>query len=218
MLGTKFFFYLFLVLTVFSSCANRADKAVTSSGTNLSSGDKMSETKWELATFGGGCFWCTEAIFQRLKGVEKVVSGYSGGFVENPTYKQICEGNTGHAEVIQISFDPKRISYGEILEVFWKTHDPTTLNRQGNDVGPQYRSVVYFHNDSQKHAAEAGLKKISGMFDRPVVTEISPLGVFYPAEAYHQNYFNQNGGQSYCAFVIKPKVEKFEKSFKDKLK
>lgn len=174
----------------------------------------------EVATFGNGCFWCTEAIFQNLKGVEKVVSGYSGGHVDNPTYKQVCNGTTGHAEVIQISYDPSVISYDELLEVFWKTHDPTTPNRQGNDVGPQYRSAVFYHNDTQKEKADKYKKELNeaGAYDKPIVTEITAFEKFYPAEDYHQNYFNLNGSQPYCSFVIRPKVEKFEKVFKDKLK
>jgi peptide-methionine (S)-S-oxide reductase len=174
----------------------------------------------EIATFGNGCFWCTEAIFQNLKGVEKVVSGYSGGHVDNPTYKQVCAGTTGHAEVIQIAYDPAVISFDELLEVFWKTHDPTTPNRQGNDVGPQYRSAVFYHDDTQKEKAEKYKKELNeaGAYDKPIVTEITAFEKFYPAEDYHQNYFNLNGSQPYCSFVIRPKVEKFEKVFKDKLK
>lgn len=174
----------------------------------------------ELATYGNGCFWCTEAIFQNLKGVEKVVSGYSGGHVDNPTYQQVCAGTTGHAEVIQITYDPEIISYDELLEVFWKTHDPTTPNRQGNDIGPQYRSAVFYHNDAQREKAEKYKKELNeaGAFNAPIVTEITAFEKFYPAEDYHQNYYNLNGGQPYCNYVIKPKIEKFEKVFKDKLK
>jgi peptide-methionine (S)-S-oxide reductase len=174
----------------------------------------------QVATFGNGCFWCTEAIFQRLNGVEKVVSGYSGGKVKNPTYKEVCSGLTGHAEVIQITYDPKKISFDELLEVFWKTHDPTTLNRQGADEGTQYRSAVFYHNEEQKALAEKYKKKLdgSGAFDNPIVTEITAFTEFYPAEDYHQNYFNLNGTQPYCSFVIQPKVEKFQKVFKSKLK
>src|SRR5262245_9828999 len=174
----------------------------------------------QTATFGSGCFWCTEAVFQRLKGVEKVVSGYSGGHVDNPTYMQVCGGKTGHAEVIQVTFDPKQVSYDELLEVFWKTHDPTTLNRQGNDVGPQYRSVIFYHNEEQKEKAEHYKKALneSGAFNDPIVTAIEPFKNFYSAEQYHQNYYNTNSGQPYCRFVIAPKVEKFQKVFQDKLK
>ena len=174
----------------------------------------------EKATFGGGCFWCTEAIYERVEGVEKVVSGYAGGHVKNPAYKQVCDGTTGHAEVIQIDYDPNVVSYDELLEIFFKTHDPTTLNRQGADVGTQYRSVVFYHNDEQKKKAEYYKTELdkSGAWDKPIVTEISPLTNYYPAEDYHQDYFENNPDQSYCAFVIGPKVEKFEKVFKKKLK
>ncbi len=174
----------------------------------------------DTATFANGCFWCTEAVFQRLEGVVKVVSGYSGGHVENPTYEQVCEKNTGHAECLRIYYDATKISFDELLEVFWKTHDPTTPNRQGNDVGPQYRSVVFYHNEEQRTKAEhykAELDK-SGAFSKPIVTTIEPLNNFYPAEDYHQNFFNQNPDQGYCRFVIRPKIEKFEQVFKHKLK
>ncbi len=173
----------------------------------------------ETSTFGGGCFWCTEAVYRELKGVHSVVSGYSGGKKENPTYEEVCSGLTGHAEVIQVKFDPKQISLAEILEVFWKTHDPTTLNRQGADVGTQYRSVVFYHSPEQKQQAEELKKKLdaSGAFSDPIVTEISPLTKFYPAEDYHQKYFERNGRQPYCQAVIKPKMEKFRKVFADKL-
>jgi peptide-methionine (S)-S-oxide reductase len=177
-------------------------------------------TATDTATFGTGCFWCTEAIFQQLDGVIKSTSGYSGGHVDNPSYKEVCAGTTGHAEVIQVVYDPKKITYDELLEVFWQTHDPTTLNRQGNDVGPQYRSVIFYHNNEQKEKAEKykGELDKSGAFDKPIVTEISPFTKFYAAENYHQDYYNQNGSQPYCYFVIKPKVEKFQKVFKSKLK
>ncbi|MEO9967977.1 MAG: peptide-methionine (S)-S-oxide reductase MsrA [Reichenbachiella sp.] len=174
----------------------------------------------EIATFGNGCFWCTEAIFQELKGVSKAVSGYMGGEVENPTYKEICTGTTGHAEVLQISYNPSKITFEELLEVFWKTHDPTTLNRQGNDVGTQYRSAVFYHSDEQKEIATDYKKKLdeSGPWSDPIVTEITEAVTFYPAENYHQEYFNLNGSQPYCNFVIRPKVEKFRTVFADKLK
>lgn len=174
----------------------------------------------EIATFGNGCFWCTEAIFQELKGVSKAVSGYMGGAVKNPTYKEVCSGTTGHAEVLQITYDPAAITFDELLEVFWKTHDPTTLNRQGNDVGTQYRSAVFYHNDEQKKIAEDYKIKLdaSGAWSDPIVTEITAAEIFYPAEDYHQEYFNHNGSQPYCSFVIRPKVEKFKKVFADKLK
>lgn len=178
------------------------------------------ETKLETATFGAGCFWCTEAVFQRVKGVEKVASGYMGGTTKNPTYKDICTGLTGHAEVIQVKFDPTVVTFAELLEVFWKTHDPTTLNRQGADEGTQYRSVVFFHSAAQKEEAELYKKKLddAGIFEDKIVTEISPASEFYVAEDYHQNYFNDNPRQGYCRLVITPKIEKFEKVFKDKLK
>ena len=174
----------------------------------------------ETATFGAGCFWCVEAVFQNLKGVQKVEPGYAGGHVQNPTYEQVCGGATGHAEVAQVIFDPAEISYDELLDVFWKTHDPTTLNRQGNDVGEQYRSVIFYHDDLQKKIAKESKKRMdgSGYFDDAIVTDIEPLSNYFPAENYHQNYFKNNPGQAYCVAVIKPKVEKFKKQFKEKLK
>lgn len=174
----------------------------------------------ETATFGTGCFWCTEAIFQQLEGVISVTSGYSGGHVANPSYEEVCNKTTGHAECLNIESDKSKISFDELLEVFWKSHDPTTLNRQGNDVGPQYRSVIFYHSEEQKQKAEKYKDELnkSGVFNRPIVTEISPFTVFYPAENYHQNYYNENGSQPYCSYVIRPKVEKFQKVFKDKLK
>lgn len=174
----------------------------------------------EVAILGGGCFWCTEAIYQDLIGVKKVLSGYSGGHVDNPTYRQVTSGTTGHAEVIQVVFDPKEISFEEVLEIFWATHDPTTLNRQGADVGPQYRSAVFYQSEDQKQKAEFFKKKLdeSGAFSRPIVTEITAFSNFYVAEDYHQNYFKENGGQPYCQFVIRPKMEKFKKAFAEKLK
>jgi len=174
----------------------------------------------KTATFGGGCFWCVEAVYQELQGVERVVSGYAGGHVENPTYEQICTGRTGHAEVVQITYDPAVVTYPELLEVFWKTHDPTTPNRQGNDVGPQYRSIVLAHDEEQYAQAQEYKEKLSasGAFDKPIVTEVERLERFYPAEEYHQNYFRNNPNQAYCQFVIVPKMEKFRDVFRDKLK
>ncbi len=174
----------------------------------------------ETATFGSGCFWCTEAIFERVIGVISVLSGYSGGTVDNPTYKEVCDGTTGHAECTQITFDSTVVSYDELLEIFWKTHDPTTLNRQGNDFGTQYRSVIFCHNDVQKQKAEFYKNKLTEekIWDKPIVTEITKFDKFYPAEDYHQEYYENNPNQGYCAYVITPKVEKFEKIFKDKLK
>ncbi len=176
--------------------------------------------KTDTAIFGEGCFWCTEAFFQRLNGVYKVVSGYGGGHVENPTYEEVCDKTTGHVELAKIIYDPAKISFDELLEVFWKTHDPTTMDQQGNDVGPQYRSVIYYNSEEQKQKALHYKEKLdkSGAWDKPIVTMIEPFKNFYPAENYHQNYYNDNQNQGYCRFVIAPKLEKFEKVFKDKLK
>ena len=173
----------------------------------------------QLATFGGGCFWCTEAVFQEVKGVEKVVSGYSGGNVPgHPTYREICSGLTGHAEVVQVTFDANVISYEDILVIFMTTHDPTTLNRQGADRGTQYRSVIYYHNDEQKEISEIVSKEITSYYENPIVTEISPLDVFYKAEKEHQDYYKNNKSQGYCSFVITPKLAKLRKLHADKLK
>lgn len=174
----------------------------------------------DVLTLGGGCFWCTEAVFQRLEGVFKVVSGYAGGHVAHPSYQEIGTATTGHAEVIQVFFDPKIITMVELLEVFWMTHDPTTMNRQGADVGPQYRSVIFYHSDIQKEISEDLKRKLNEakVFPNPIVTEISPFSNFYPAENYHQDYFKLNGHQPYCQFVIRPKVEKLQKLFAEKLK
>ena len=166
--------------------------------------------KTELATFGGGCFWCLEAVFERLDGVKSVTSGYAGGTKENPTYKEVCTGATGHAEVIQIEFDPHKISYEKLLEVFWEAHDPTTMNRQGADAGTQYRSVILYHNDAQKRAAEKSKELAQWRFPRPIVTEIIPLTKFFKAEEYHQDYFRKNPNAPYCAVVISPKLEKLK--------
>ena len=165
-------------------------------------------TTTEKATFGGGCFWCTEAVFQRIDGVKSVVSGYAGGKTENPTYEDICTGLTGHAEVIQIEYDPAKVSFKSLLDVFWLAHDPTTLNRQGADRGTQYRSAIFYHDAKQKEVAEASKKAAAPSFKDPIVTEISALPKFYKAEAYHQNYYNQNPNKGYCAVVIKPKLDK----------
>jgi len=180
----------------------------------------MSASELQEATFGGGCFWCTEAVFLDVKGVTKVVSGYSGGTVKNPSYKEVCPGLTGHAEATRITFDPKLVSYADLLEIFWNTHDPTTLNRQGADEGTQYRSVIFYHNDEQRKTAEEYKAQLeaSHTYKNKIVTEISPLTNFYPAEDYHQNYFALNGNQPYCQYVIRPKVDKFKKQFKNKLK
>ena len=174
----------------------------------------------ETATLGGGCFWCTEAVFDSVKGVKDVVSGYSGGHKENPTYQQVCSETTGHAEVIQIKFDAEEISYKEVLEIFFGTHDPTTLNRQGNDVGSSYRSAVFYHSPEQKKTAEEVIKELTdeGIFDNEIVTEVTEFSKFYPAEDYHQDYFAKNPNQPYCAAVVSPKVGKFRQKFADKLK
>jgi peptide-methionine (S)-S-oxide reductase len=179
-----------------------------------------SQSVKEVATLGGGCFWCLEAVFADLKGVEKVESGYSGGSTDDPTYRQVCSGTTGHAEVVQVTFDPKVISFKEILEVFFSIHDPTTLNRQGADAGTQYRSVVYYHTPEQKTTAEQVIKEIGteGIWNSPIVTELAPLKQFYKAEDYHQEYYKDNPEQMYCQVVISPKVAKFRKQFMDRLK
>jgi len=176
--------------------------------------------KLDTATFGAGCFWCVEAVFQQLRGVQTVESGYSGGHTQNPTYKEVCTGMTGHAEVCQITYDPSVISFTELLEVFWKTHDPTTLNRQGGDIGTQYRSAIFFHSKDQQLLAEEMKEKLDAakIWNDPLVTEIVPFVEFYKAEAYHQEYYSQNASQPYCSLVITPKLEKFRKVFADKLK
>ncbi len=170
----------------------------------------------ETITLGSGCFWCTEAVFQQIRGIESVESGYSGGQVHQPSYEQICTGRTGHAEVVRLRFDPAVISYEDILEIFFTIHDPTTLNRQGADTGTQYRSVIYFHDEQQKQIAQKVMQRASAIWDDPIVTELSPAPMFYVAEAYHQNYFRQNPQQGYCAFVVAPKVAKARKVFADK--
>jgi len=217
-----------LALLTSLGCGNFASSQDGASSKNRSNSpireasDKSMDGKTDLklATFGNGCFWCTEAIFQRLNGVEKVMPGYSGGHVENPTYEQVCTGTTGHAESIQITYDPAKISYDALLEVFWKTHDPTTKNRQGNDIGPQYRSVVFYHDPGQKKLAESYKARLETekIWDRPIVTEIEPFSKFWPAEDYHRNYYSNNPSKGYCALVITPKIEKFKKIFRERLK
>jgi peptide-methionine (S)-S-oxide reductase len=200
-----------------SSCAQKqASTTVTKKENTVMTDSKNLDT----ATLGTGCFWCTEAIFQQLKGVEKVTSGYSGGTVKNPTYEEVSDKNTGHAECLHIIFDKSVISFDELLEVFWQVHDPTTLNRQGADVGPQYRSVIFYHNEEQKAKAKKYKEELnkSGAFINPIVTTIEKMDVFYDAENYHQNYYNNNPNQGYCRMVIQPKLDKFQKVFKDKLK
>lgn len=210
-------FFFTLILSVMIVSCKETKSEITKEENKEMLQDK---SNLSVATFGSGCFWCTEAIFERVNGVVSAVSGYSGGKTENPTYKEVCEGTTGHAECSQITFDPAVISYDELLEIFWKTHDPTTLNRQGNDVGTQYRSVIFYHNEEQKQKAEYYKSKLSEekIWPNPIVTEITQFQKFYPAEDYHQEYYENNPYQGYCAFVITPKVEKFEKIFKDKLK
>lgn len=178
------------------------------------------ESKMETTTFGGGCFWCVEAVLQRVEGVEKIVSGYSGGKVKSPTYEQVCTGATGHAEVVQVTYDPSKISFVKLLEIFMKTHDPTTLNQQGHDVGTQYRSVIFTHNDQQAQQAKEVIEKLgaAGIFSDPIVTEVEPLKVFYPGEEAHQDYFNRNPSSRYCQVVVRGKVEKLEKFFSDFMK
>lgn len=198
-----------------SACAQQGDDKMPKDMNKI-----PKNMKTEVATFGGGCFWCTEAQLQQLQGVLKVESGFSGGTVPNPTYKEVCTGETGHAEVVQVTYDPTKITYAELLQAFWTSHDPTELNRQGNDVGTQYRSVIFYHNEEQRKEAEFYKQKLqeSGAYDKPVVTEISPFKAFYKAEDYHQDYYANNGSQPYCMFVIRPKLEKFKKVFKDHLK
>lgn len=209
--------YLISLIFLFSNCSftSKTEPKIT----NKQIINKQMSEKTDTAIFGAGCFWCVEAIFQRLKGVESIESGYTGGTVENPTYKQVCTGETGHAEVAKIIFNPDIISYNDLLEVFWTTHDPTTLNQQGADIGTQYRSAVFYLNDEQKRLAEKSKSEIATqIWDGTIVTEITPLEKYYKAEDYHQNYYNQNSDQSYCRFVINPKLEKFRKKFKDKIK
>lgn len=176
---------------------------------------KEQTMEYEKATFGGGCFWCLEAVFEETRGVLDVVSGYAGGVTKNPTYEQVCSGETGYAEVVQITYDPSLVSYDALLKIFWLIHDPTTLNRQGNDVGTQYRSIIFYHNEKQKEHAEASVKAFSNKFTKPIVTEIRPLEAFYKAEAYHQDYFKHNPNQGYCVFVVSPKVQHFKHEYQD---
>jgi peptide-methionine (S)-S-oxide reductase len=210
---TMFLTALIAVFLTSCSFANKEQRKV-----NKQDMDKITSSNLDTAVFGAGCFWCVEAIFQELKGVQSVEAGYSGGTVENPSYEQVCTNTTGHAEVARIIFDPSVISYDDLLEVFWTTHDPTTLNRQGADVGEQYRSVIFYLNDSQKEDAEKSKKDVATkIWDDPIVTSIEPLKNFYIAEDYHQNYYNNNPNKSYCQYVINPKLEKFRKKFKEKL-
>lgn len=208
-----------LLLTFVTACGQRnSQKKITQTKNNMT--NEVNNNELDTALFGAGCFWCVEAMFQRLDGVVKVESGYAGGHMVSPTYKDVCTGTTGHAEVCRITFDPKKVSYETLLSIFWQTHDPTTLNRQGNDVGTQYRSAIFYYNDIQMQLAEKYKSELnaSGAFSNSIVTEITAINNYYSAEDYHQNYYNQNSEQSYCQFVIAPKVEKLEKVFKDKLK
>ncbi len=214
----KSFTLIGCLLYLSSSCQSQKKESIKIQ--NVDSEKNMSIALTDTATFGGGCFWCVEAIYQDLNGVVSVTSGYSGGTKVDPSYEQICNGNTGHAEVVQIIYDPKIITFDELLEVFWTVHDPTTLDRQGADVGTQYRSVIFYHNVTQKETAEKYKQKLNDekTFDSPVVTEISPFEIFYAAEKYHQNYYKDNENQPYCSLVIRPKIEKFQKVFKNKMK
>ena len=207
----------FVLMFIFLSCNLAANEKQKNSIITMNSENIEG---LEFATFGNGCFWCTEAIFEQLEGVTKVESGYAGGKVKNPSYKEVCTGNTGHAEVIRLTYDPKVISYRELLDVFFSTHDPTTLNRQGADVGTQYRSAIFYHNEEQKAEAEkvvADLEK-EKVFDNKIVTEITAINNYSVAENYHQDYYNNNKNQGYCRMVINPKIEKFTKKYKSKLK
>ena len=212
--------FLWVPLLIFGNSACGLEKENGMEMTNDTKPAAGSPENSKVATFGAGCFWCVEAVFQDLKGVHSVISGYSGGQVQNPTYEQVCSGTTGHAEVCQIFYDPKIITYSGLLEVFWQTHDPTTLNRQGADAGSQYRSVIFYHDEEQRRLAEATQKELSaaGVWKDPIVTEISPFEFLYKAEGYHQDYYSLNPNQPYCRLTILPKVEKVKKLFRDQLK
>ncbi|MBL7691673.1 MAG: peptide-methionine (S)-S-oxide reductase MsrA [Flavipsychrobacter sp.] len=212
---------LLLLLLQLQACAQKDNLRNSKSFKQMNTANNTAKThKEEIATFGAGCYWCTEAQFQLLKGVSHVESGFSGGHVDNPTYKEVCNGTTGHAEVCNVYYDPAVITFDELLAAFWTCHDPTTLNRQGNDVGTQYRSVVFWHNDEQREKAEMYKRRLNEekAFGNPIVTEIAPFRKFYIAEDYHQNYYNDNKTQPYCQFVVGPKVDKFKKVFAGKLK
>jgi peptide-methionine (S)-S-oxide reductase len=218
----KILFICWLLTTGLSACAQpnrKSEKPTIMEDSTKKDNPLLPAT--EIATLANGCFWCTEAVFTSLEGVIQVTSGYTGGKTKNPTYKEVCSGETGHAECLQIVYDPAKISFTELLEVFWETHDPTTLNRQGNDVGTQYRSAIFYHSEEQRDKAmqyKQALDK-SGAFDAPIVTEVTPFEIFYPAEDYHQQYYELNGDSNpYCQLVIRPKMEKFQKVFREKLK
>jgi peptide-methionine (S)-S-oxide reductase len=209
---------IFFVLLSFSYFAVMCSQNVIHKETSKSNSSMNSHL--DTATFGAGCYWCVEAIFQRLDGVVSVESGFSGGYIINPSYREVCTGTTGHAEVCRIVFDPDTITYAELLEVFWKTHDPTTLNRQGNDTGTQYRSVIFYHNQAQKDLSVEMKERLTQehIWENPILTEILPFESFFKADDYHQDYYNRNGSQPYCEYVITPKIEKFEKIFKEKIR
>jgi peptide-methionine (S)-S-oxide reductase len=216
MIKTILLSVIFSTLTL-SACLQTPDKSKTMSYDKPM--NELQDTNYQTATFGAGCFWCVEAIFQELKGVHRVESGFSGGHIKNPSYREVVTGNTGHAEVARIIFDPEVISFEELLEVFWTTHDPTTLNRQGNDIGTQYRSAIFYHDEEQKNIAEKSKNEVATqIWDDPIVTEITEFEAFYPAENYHQDYFNLNPNQGYCRVVIAPKVKKFREKYATKLK
>lgn len=202
------------------SCGNKAQTVDKNSDNKIENKKVIMNDSVQLATFAGGCFWCTEAIFLEVKGVEKVVSGFTGGFIKNPAYREVCNGTTGHAEGIQITFNPNEVAYEDLLEIFFATHDPTTLNKQGADVGTQYRSAIFYHSPEQKEKAENYIALIEKekLYANPIVTQIEEASVFYLAEAYHQNYYNQNKEQGYCEYVIAPKLDKLRKYYKSKLK
>lgn len=213
--------YLFLTLlsSAFLACnAQNQKKNSSTMDTNLPKTTLDVPSNQKVIILGGGCFWCVEAIYLQLKGVISAESGYAGGHIANPTYEQVCDKHTGHAEVVKVVYNPNEISLDDILEVFFEVHDPTTLNRQGNDIGPQYRSAIYYQNNEEKQIAEDAKMKAQEFWDNPIVTEITPFSNFYKAEAYHQNYYFQNSNQPYCAYVITPKVKKFQKIFSEKLK
>ena len=209
-----------LILSIMLVSCQSSQVEIPQNEINMENNTISNHAHTDTATFGAGCFWCVEAIFQRVDGVISVESGYSGGAIKNPSYREVCSGSTGHAEVCRIIFDTTKVTFDELLEIFWQTHDPTTLNRQGADIGTQYRSVIYYHSEFQKQRAEYFKTKLNEekAFSRPVITEISPLTNYYKAEDYHQNYYNQNTEQGYCKMVIQPKLEKFKKAFSDKLK
>lgn len=208
-----FLFSLCAALILMLGCGSKPSSKIMDQET-------LAAKNLDTITLGAGCFWCVEAVFQQVKGVHSVTSGYMGGSIKNPSYREVCTGRTGHAEVCQLTYDPKVLSIDALLEIFWQTHDPTTLNRQGNDVGTQYRSAIFFHTPAQETAAKRWKAELNAkrVFPNPIVTEISPASAFFVAEDYHQNYFNENGEEPYCQIVIKPKMDKFRKAFKDRLK